>query len=102
MQITKSGRIWAISIGISLATMSAQAVQNGPAPTMTTIQEAGPFSLNSQTVSGGSSFGGATVYSPTTGGPYAVVVFCPGFTLTQSSIKTMGQRLASFGFVVAT
>lgn len=102
MQISKPGMTWAISVGLSLAAMSAQAVQNGPTPTMTSIQAAGPFALNSQTVSGGSSFGGATVYSPTTGGPYAVVVFCPGFTATQSSIQVMGQRLASFGFVVAT
>lgn len=102
MHIGKPGMTWAISIGLSLAAMTAQAVQNGPTPTLTSVQQTGPFSLNSQTVSGGGSFGGATVYSPTTGGPYAVVVFCPGFTLTQSSISTMGQRLASFGFVVAT
>lgn len=79
----------------------ALAVENGPAPTLASIQADGPYAVSTQTVSG-SGFGGGTVYSPNTAGKYAVVAVCPGFTATQSSIAAISRRLATHGFVVAT
>ena len=79
----------------------AVAVENGPAPTLTSVQADGPYAVSTQTI-GGSGFGGGTVYSPNTAGKYAVVAVCPGFTATQSSIAAISRRLATHGFVVAT
>ncbi|QNA87929.1 alpha/beta hydrolase [Massilia sp. Dwa41.01b] len=77
------------------------AVENGPAPSLASIQADGPYAVSTQTVSG-SGFGGGTVYSPNTAGKYAVVAVCPGFTATQSSIAAISRRLATHGFVVVT
>lgn len=84
-----------------VASGQALAVQNGPAPTLTSIQADGPYAVSTQSVSG-SGFGGGTVYSPNTAGKYAVVAVCPGFTATQSSIAAISRRLATHGFVVVT
>lgn len=81
--------------------LSAAAVEIGPDPTLSSVRSTGPFSISSQTISGGLSFGGATVYSPNAPGRYAIVAFCPGFTATRSSIDAMARRLASHGFIVA-
>lgn len=80
---------------------AALAVENGPAPTLASIQVDGPYAVSTQAVRG-SGFGGGTVYSPNTAGKYAVVAVCPGFTATQSSIAAISRRLATHGFVVAT
>lgn len=79
----------------------ALAVENGPAPTLASVQADGPYAVSTQTVRG-TGFGGGTVYSPNTAGKYAVVAVCPGFTATQSSIAALSRRLATHGFVVAT
>lgn len=84
-----------------VSSSSALAYENGPAPTLASIQVDGPYAVSTQTVQG-SGFGGATVYSPNTAGKYAVVAVCPGFTATQSSIAAISRRLATHGFVVAT
>lgn len=84
-----------------VASGQALAVENGPAPTLASIQADGPYAVSTQTVSG-SGFGGGTVYSPNTAGKYAVVAVCPGFTATQSSIAAISRRLATHGFVVVT
>lgn len=84
-----------------VATSHALAVENGPAPTLASVQADGPFAVSTQTVRG-SGFGGGTVYSPNTAGKYAVVAVCPGFTATQSSIAAISRRLATHGFVVVT
>jgi len=95
---------FAFSLGaLALAVMgsAAQAQVVGPAPTATSIRQAGPFAISSQILAG-QGFGGATVYSPNTPGLYPYIVFCPGFTGTQASNTTMARRLASWGFIVAT
>lgn len=79
----------------------ALAYENGPAPTLTSIQADGPYAVSTQTVRG-TGFGGGTVYSPNSAGKYAVVAVCPGFTATQSSIAAISRRLATHGFVVVT
>jgi alpha-beta hydrolase superfamily lysophospholipase len=94
---------FALGLGVlALAAASgvAQAQQQGPAPTLTSIQNVGPFAISSQVVRG-TGFGGGTVYSPNTPGKYAYVALCPGFTARQTSVRTLGMRLASHGFVVA-
>lgn len=86
--------------GASLASAQS-AYQKGPAPTLASIQAAGPFAVSTQTISG-NGFGGGTVYSPNTAGTYALVAVCPGFISYQSSIAQISQRLATHGFVVVT
>lgn len=83
------------------ASSQALAVENGPAPTLASIQADGSYAVSTQSVSG-SGFGGGTVYSPNTAGKYAVVAVCPGFTASQSSIAAISRRLATHGFVVVT
>ncbi|QYF92521.1 dienelactone hydrolase family protein [Massilia sp. PAMC28688] len=84
-----------------LSSGHALAVENGPAPTLASVQADGPYAVSTQSVSG-TGFGGGTVYSPNTAGKYAVVAVCPGFTATQSSIAAISRRLATHGFVVVT
>ncbi|MCS6943904.1 MAG: alpha/beta fold hydrolase [Sutterellaceae bacterium] len=91
----------AFGAAIFSCALSASAVEIGPNPTFSSVRSTGPFAVSSQTISGGTSFGGATVYSPNTPGRYAIVAFCPGFTATRSSIDAMARRLASHGFIVA-
>jgi len=91
----------ALAIGLLALTSTAQAVQNGPAPTLSSLTADGPYAISSQTLSG-SGFGGGTVYSPNTAGKYAVVVVCPGFISGQDSMAPLSKRLASHGFVVVT
>lgn len=79
----------------------ALADENGPAPTLASIQADGPYAVSTQSVSG-TGFGGGTVYSPNIAAKYAVVAVCPGFTATQSSIAAISRRLATHGFVVVT
>jgi triacylglycerol lipase len=91
----------AVAIGLLALTSAAQAVQNGPAPTLAALKADGPYAVSSQTLTG-TGFGGGTVYSPNTAGKYAVVVVCPGFVSGQDSMAAMSKRLATHGFVVAT
>ena len=84
-----------------VASSHAFAVENGPAPSLNSVQSDGTFSVSTQTVRG-SGFGGGTVYSPNTPGKYAVIAVCPGFTARQSSIALISRRLATHGFVVVT
>ena len=100
---TMQSRLAAVLLACSglVASSQALAVENGPAPTLASIQVDGPYAVSTQTVSG-SGFGGGTVYSPNTAGKYAVVAVCPGFTATQSSIAAISRRLATHGFVVVT
>jgi dienelactone hydrolase len=91
----------ALAIGLMALTSTAQAVQNGPTPTLAALKADGPYAISSQTLSG-SGFGGGTVYSPNTAGKYAVVVVCPGFVSGQDAMAPMSKRLASHGFVVVT
>jgi dienelactone hydrolase len=79
----------------------AAADEIGQAPTASNINGNGSFSVGSSAISSlGTSFGGGTVYYPTTTGRYPVVAISPGYTATWSSISWIGPRLASWGFVV--
>ena len=72
----------------------------GPNPTLASIQADGPFTVASQTIAAGSGFGGATVYTPTAPGTYAIVAVCTGFVTAQSSMTPIAKRLATHGYVV--
>ena len=66
----------------------AYAVEIGPNPTSTLLNGDGPFSVSSSIVSIlVSGFGGGTIYYLTTSGQHGVIVVCPGFTGTSSSIS---------------
>jgi dienelactone hydrolase len=91
----------AITLGLLALTSTAQAVQNGPAPTLADLQKDGPYAVTAQTVTG-AGFGGGTVYSPNTAGKYALVAVCPGFVSGQDSMGPLSKRLATHGFVVVT
>jgi dienelactone hydrolase len=93
--------IAATAVALMALTSTAQAVQNGPTPTLALLKKDGPYAVSSQTLTG-SGFGGGTVYSPNAAGKYAVVVVCPGFVSGQGSMKAMSMRLATHGFVVVT
>jgi alpha-beta hydrolase superfamily lysophospholipase len=80
----------------------SSAVENGPAPTLTSVSGTGPFataqtSVSSFSVSG---FGGGVIYYPTAAGTYGGIAIVPGFTARWSSLSWLGPRLASHGFVV--
>jgi len=78
----------------------ASAVEIGPNPTSSLLNDDGPFSVSSSSVSRYvSGFGGCTIYYPTTSGQYGVIAVCPGFTGTSSSISWFARRLATHGFV---
>ncbi|MFD7706269.1 alpha/beta hydrolase family protein [Streptomyces sp. NPDC059786] len=81
--------------------------ERGPAPTQSSIEAAtGPYAVSRTTVSSASvsTFGGGTVYYPTStsDGTFGAVAIAPGFTASQSSVAWLGPRLASQGFVVFT
>ncbi len=80
----------------------AHAFQNGPDPTLSSVQTVGPYAITSQVISGNTSWAGGTVFVPTTAGKYAVVAFVPGYTNTQTAVQPLARRLASHGFVVMT
>jgi dienelactone hydrolase len=79
----------------------AQAVENGPTPTLADLQKDGPYPVTSQKVTS-TAFGGGTIYSPNAAGKYALVAVCPGFVSPESSITDISRRLATHGFVVVT
>jgi predicted dienelactone hydrolase len=92
-------------MGAASATCQAQGnpFERGPDPTSSLLNAtAGPLATASVAVTSPSGFGGGTIYYPTAANTYGVVALCPGFTASQSSVATLGQRLASHGFVVVT
>jgi dienelactone hydrolase len=81
--------------------------ERGPAPTVASIEATrGSFAISQTTVarSAVSTFGGGTVYYPTTttAGTFGAVAISPGYTATQTSVAWLGPRIASQGFVVIT
>ena len=99
-----------LAAGLALAAVaavpaSASAVENGPAPTVTSLRGiAGPYSLSRQVYADSATpgFGAGTVFAPSNGAPgqtFGVVAFAPGFTETSSSVSWLAQRVASYGFV---
>jgi predicted dienelactone hydrolase len=89
------------------AVVMANPNERGPAPTRASIEATrGSFATATTTVSSfaARSFGGGTIYYPTTttAGKFGAVAISPGYTASQSSISWLGPRLASQGFVVFT
>ncbi|WP_197288817.1 dienelactone hydrolase family protein [Nocardia sp. NRRL S-836] len=85
------------------ATAVANPYERGPAPTAASVEASrGPFAVTQTTVARQSTFGGGTIYTPTSDLTFGAVAISPGFTATQTSVAHFGPRLASFGFVVIT
>ncbi|GIE89782.1 alpha/beta hydrolase family protein [Actinoplanes regularis] len=91
---------------VALPAAPAQAAnpyERGPAPTTASIEAtSGPFATATTTVARTSSFGGGTIYYPTStsAGTFGAVAIAPGYTNTQSAVSWLGPRIASQGFVV--
>lgn len=87
-----------------LGTQSALATENGPAPTLQSTRADGPFAYQKITFSTSdtpSSFGGATIWYPTsTAQTYGGIAIVPGYIENRSVLDWYGARLASHGFVV--
>jgi predicted dienelactone hydrolase len=97
----------AITTGASSVAAADNPYERGPAPTTATIEAArGSFAIATITVarSSVSTFGGGTIYYPTStaSGTFGAIAISPGFTASQSSVAWLGPRLASQGFVVIT
>ena len=92
--------------GVMAAALPAVAATNdyqrGPNPSIASLEAtAGPFKIGSNVLSAPEGYKGGTVYYPSSGnGPFALVVFAPGFIETQSWNAWWGEYLASHGFVV--
>ncbi|HEY0820382.1 MAG TPA: dienelactone hydrolase family protein, partial [Rhizobacter sp.] len=96
--------VLAATVLLSSFTAHAQYAK-GPDPTVSALEASrGPFAIRSTTISrtSASGFGGGTIYYPTAAGTYGAIAVSPGFTAYQSSIRWIGERLASHGFVVIT
>jgi dienelactone hydrolase len=79
--------------------------QNGPAPTATSVQGNGPFTVGTYVVPNPSGYKAGTIYYPTNTVPgacakFAGIVTMPGYQGTQQNLSWLGPRLASNGFVV--
>ena len=96
--------LWAGALTASLvATTAAQAsaYERGPDPTTASLEAAaGPFQVASTVINSPVGYKGGTVYYPKGDGPFALVVFAPGFIETQSWNAWWAKYLASHGFVV--
>lgn len=102
------GVVIVIAVVAAIATPAAAFVfdahPTGPAPTASSIEGNGPYTVASYVPSTSPGYGGGTVYHPTgtTDGPFAAISISPGYTASQSSVSWLGPRLASHGFVVIT
>ncbi len=86
---------------------AAQAVENGPDPTVASAQaKLGPYSYSTVALTADqtpSSFAAATIYYPNDASQrWGAVSVAPGFTEGQWATSWLGPRLASNGFVVIT
>lgn len=77
----------------------------GPDPTWESIgATTGPFDVDDYDISSfeADGFGGADVYYPSDAGSatFGAVAISPGYTASRSSVRWLGPRLASQGFVV--
>lgn len=90
---------------LMLTATPAQAVENGPAPTPTSVTVNGTFAFTSVKVANAQTpgFGAATIFYPTsTAQTYGAIAVSPGFLSDRSFVAWYGRRLASHGFVVIT
>ena len=93
----------ALTLGFLALTAGApaQAIENGPTPTLANLKKDGPYAVTAQKIAG-NGFGAGTIYVPNTAGQYAVVAVCPGFVSAEGSMTAISKRLATHGFVVVT
>jgi predicted dienelactone hydrolase len=79
----------------------ANPFERGPAPSDSTLNGRGPFSV-SQTEGRGSGFNNGTIYYPnnTSQGTFAAIVVMPGFLSPKILMQWAGPKFASHGFVV--
>ncbi|GAA2076901.1 lipase [Aeromicrobium halocynthiae] len=104
--------IAAVVLGVGLlAPATSAAAENGyergPDPTNSSIEASrGPYAVSTKSISrlAARGFGGGTIHYPTSAadGTFGVVAVSPGYTASESTIRWLGPRLASFGFVVIT
>lgn len=87
-----------------LTATAAGAVENGPAPSVSSVRaSAGSYAVSTSQYADSATpgFGAATVYAPSqaSGQTFGVVSFSPGFTENRSAVEWIAKRVASFGFV---
>ncbi len=109
---TLGAGIAAVALGFGLLAPSASVAaendyERGPDPTSSSIEASrGPYAVSTKSISrfAARGFGGGTIHYPTTtaDGTFGVVAVSPGYTASESTIRWLGPRLASFGFVVIT
>ncbi|MEV1287425.1 alpha/beta hydrolase [Micromonospora sp. NPDC049679] len=85
---------------LGVVTPDAWATERGLAPTASNITGNGSYSVTSASITGASGFGGGVVYYPTAIERFPVVAISPGYTERWAPFAWIGQRLASWGFVV--
>ncbi|MEY4765731.1 MAG: hypothetical protein RI907_2404 [Pseudomonadota bacterium] len=88
----------------AMSSAFAAGYAKGPAPTVASIEAAGPFATAKATLVNASAYGnGTTVYHPTdrSQGTFGLVVLCPGFVSSAGLYAGIAERIASHGFVVA-
>jgi predicted dienelactone hydrolase len=86
------------------AAQAANPFARGPAPTATTLNANGPFTVSQVDISGANQgFNNATVYYPndTSQGTFAAIAVSPGFVTPKFLMQWAGPKFASHGFVVA-
>ncbi|MEC3979318.1 alpha/beta hydrolase [Amycolatopsis sp. H20-H5] len=100
-----AGLLSGATLGAPTAIAADNPYARGPAPTVASIEATtGPFAISQTTAPKTSTFGGGTIYYPTSTaeGTYGAIAVSPGFVSPQSAIGWYGPRLASQGFVVIT
>jgi dienelactone hydrolase len=75
-------------------------VENGPAPTATSVRAArGSFAYTTRNVNG-SGFNSGVLYTPSAQGTYGAILLIPPFLVNSSALAPQAQLYASNGFVV--
>lgn len=101
----------AFTLGLSLLALAATPAladspyQKGPAPTVSSLEAAGPWAVASARLPASPDYGSATTVlypKDRSAGSFGLVVLCPGFVSTAAIYQNLATRIASHGFVVAT
>lgn len=99
----KSCLAGAIALATLAAPAAAQAVENGPAPTVNSIRMTGKLAVDRIDIPDAETpgFGAAYLYAPKdTSVKWGAIAIAPGWTETSSAVNWLGPRLASHGFAV--
>lgn len=89
-------------ISILLVSTTAGAVEYGNAPTHTSLDSDGPFTVSQIVVTKDqvTGFGGGTIYYPADSSKkYGIIAICPGLTGNKFDMTWFAKRLAAFGFI---